>query len=69
MATVLGAVQDDNIVATVSPPFANVALQAYTNREISTLLRDPLNYNPSWGKTGIAFSVTYYIRNARMAVT
>ncbi len=58
-----------NASTTVSPPFAAVALEAWSNREIAALLRDPTHYAPSWGKTGIAFSVTYYVRNARMAAT
>lgn len=56
------------VVEVVSPPFGVVAQQAYNNREINALLQDPDNYNPNWGKTGIAFSIIYYIRNARMAI-
>ena len=60
--------RDGEIDEWVSPPFGAVANQAFRNKEIMALLRDPESYNPSWGKAGIAYAVIYYIRNARLAV-
>eukprot|EP01084_Bolivina_argentea_P037769 69837_1 len=59
--------REGEVLEYVSPPFVEVAEDAFSNQEIASLLRDPSNYNPSWGKAGIAYSIIYYMRNARLA--
>eukprot|EP01084_Bolivina_argentea_P308302 533072_1 len=60
--------RDGDIIADISPPFGEVANQLYDNPEIIKILDDPYHYRPSFGKAGIAFTIIYYIRNARLAI-
>lgn len=58
--------------AYVSPPFVDAVVQIYDSpaiREILSKTSDTIEeYNPEWGKSGIALSFIYGIRNARMAL-
>eukprot|EP01084_Bolivina_argentea_P082701 149731_1 len=59
--------KDGEVSEMSSPPFLQVALDSYSHPEIVSLLQDPDHYEP-WGKSGIAYSIIYYVRNARLAV-